>query len=78
MELLKRTPEECVMVAAHTYDLRAAKGVGMRTVYLQRWSEDRLEDMDVVRHENNWFIDARKAIKEVGGLLDVCEILAQS
>lgn len=75
MQLLQRKPEECLMVAAHAYDLRAAKKVGLRTVYLQRWSEDTQEDMAVVRGENDWFVDARPATRDGGGLLEVCEVL---
>lgn len=78
VNLLKRKPQECVMVAAHAYDLRAARGVGMRTVYLQRWSEDGQEDMAAVKAENDWFVDAREATSETGGLLEVCEILLQA
>lgn len=32
---------ECVMVAAHLGDLKAAKGVGMRTVFVERAGEER-------------------------------------
>ncbi|KAH7075080.1 haloacid dehalogenase [Paraphoma chrysanthemicola] len=40
MGLVGVQPEECVMLASHVYDLKAAKGVGMRTVYVRRESED--------------------------------------
>ncbi|KAF5309567.1 hypothetical protein D9619_012321 [Psilocybe cf. subviscida] len=33
-------PEECAMVAAHIYDLRAAAQQGMRTIYVHRPHED--------------------------------------
>ncbi|KAI0364922.1 haloacid dehalogenase [Pilatotrama ljubarskyi] len=33
-------PEKCAMVAAHIYDLRAAAGHGMKTVYVRRLTED--------------------------------------
>jgi beta-phosphoglucomutase-like phosphatase (HAD superfamily) len=33
-------PEECAMVAAHIYDLRAAAQQGMRTIYVRRPNED--------------------------------------
>jgi 2-haloacid dehalogenase len=36
MNLLKLRPEECVTVAAHAYDTRGAKAVGMKTVYVYR------------------------------------------
>ncbi|KAI1787654.1 haloacid dehalogenase [Ganoderma leucocontextum] len=35
------SPERCAMVAAHIYDLRAAAGHGMKTVYVRRPTEDR-------------------------------------
>ncbi|KAI1757319.1 HAD-like protein [Xylaria castorea] len=50
-------PEEAVMVAAHAYDLRAAKASGMHTVYVYRWTDDTAEDMDLVRRENENFLD---------------------
>ncbi|KAK7028517.1 Haloacid type II [Favolaschia claudopus] len=37
---LSLDPQNCAMVAAHVYDLRAAAGVGMRTVYIPRQGED--------------------------------------
>ena len=75
MELLQREPGECCMVAAHAYDLRAAKRAGMRTVYLWRWTEDREEDMNVVRAQNDGFVDAKEATAEGGGLSEVEEML---
>lgn len=75
MELLKRTPDECIMVAAHAYDLRAAKEVGMRTVYVQRWTEDLQEDMAAVNSQNDWFVDGREATDAEGGLLKVEQLL---
>lgn len=49
MSLVEAKPENCLMVAAHAYDLRAAKQVGLRTVYIRRWTEDTKEDMMQVR-----------------------------
>ncbi|PWY92566.1 haloacid dehalogenase [Aspergillus heteromorphus CBS 117.55] len=57
LELLQIAPEEAVMVAAHAYDLRAAKRVGMRTVYIRRETEDLDEDMDVVREGVDVFLE---------------------
>lgn len=74
MELLKRQPSECVMVAAHAYDLRAAKGVGMRTCYLRRWTEDLGEDFGVVERESDWFVDCRQATAGEGGLGGIGEM----
>lgn len=44
------------MVAAHAYDLRAAKKVGMQTVYVRRWTEDTKEDMRKVGEDVDFFI----------------------
>ncbi|OTB07542.1 hypothetical protein M426DRAFT_317848 [Hypoxylon sp. CI-4A] len=57
MGLVRVRPEEAVMVAAHAYDLRAARQLGMRTVYVYRWTDDRSEVMDEVRRENDVFLD---------------------
>lgn len=66
--------EECVMVAAHAYDLRAAAAVGMKTVYVERWTEDGAEDMEVARGEFDVFID-RKDQGETSGLARVAALL---
>ena len=57
LDLLKLRPEECVMVAAHAYDLRGAKAVGMKTVYVYRWTDDVLEDQEVIKEENNVYLE---------------------
>ena len=56
MQLLKLKPEECVTVAAHAYDTRGAKAVGMKTVYVYRWTDDILEDQEVVKKENDAYL----------------------
>ncbi|KAI0409617.1 HAD-like protein [Xylaria palmicola] len=57
LALVRVRPEQAVMVAAHAYDLRAARAVGMRTVYVHRWTDDASEDMQLVRRENEHFLD---------------------
>lgn len=47
----------------------------MQTVYLQRWTEDPLEDMEAIKVENDLFIDSRNANAESGGLLTLSDIL---
>ncbi|KAL5118474.1 hypothetical protein ACEQ8H_003650 [Pleosporales sp. CAS-2024a] len=47
-EKLRLAPSECVMVAAHLADLKAAKANGLQTVYVERlgeedWTEDEIE-----------------------------------
>ncbi len=34
------TPDKCVLVAAHIYDLQNAASHGMKTVYVRRATED--------------------------------------
>ena len=64
LELVNVKPEESVMVAAHAYDTRGAKEAGMRTVYIRRWTDDIKEDMDVVRTENDTFLEDMKGLVE--------------
>lgn len=56
LKLLKFKPEECVMVAAHTTDLKGAKAVGMKTVYIYRWTDDIREDQAAIRRENDAYL----------------------
>ena len=65
LELVKLRPEETVMVAAHAYDLRGAKVAGMRTVYVDRWTDDVVEDKGVVRGENEYFLDDMRLLPDV-------------
>lgn len=43
LSALNVKPEEIAMVAAHSYDLHAARSHGFRTIYLPRETEARLE-----------------------------------
>lgn len=56
MKLLNYGPEECVMVAAHASDLRGAKAVGMKTVYVYKWTDDIREDQEAVEKENDAYL----------------------
>jgi len=38
LEQLKLRAEECVTVAAHTLDLKGAKALGMKTIYIKKWA----------------------------------------
>ncbi|KAK4544371.1 hypothetical protein LTR36_004262 [Oleoguttula mirabilis] len=71
LELIKRAPEECVMVAAHAYDLRGARAIGMKTVYVYRWTDDVWEDQAVVRKEHDAYLE------DMEGLGDVIEMLGR-
>lgn len=67
LDLVKVRPEETVMVAAHAYDVRGAKEAGMNTVYIHRWTDDVNEDMEVVRGENDFFLEDMTRVAEVIG-----------
>lgn len=69
LEFLKRKPEGCVMVAAHAYDLRGAKAVGMKTVYVYRWTDDIREHQEAVKEENEVWLE------DMHGLVDAIERL---
>ncbi|KAL0940133.1 haloacid dehalogenase [Colletotrichum truncatum] len=56
LELVKLQAEQVVMVAAHAYDLRAAKQLGMKTIYIHRWTDDIDEDTEEVEKEFDVFL----------------------
>lgn len=64
LALVRVKPEEVVMVAAHAYDLRGAKAVGMKTVYVRRWTDDIDEDMEQVRGEVDVFLESMDTLPE--------------
>ncbi|KAF5392666.1 hypothetical protein D9757_000933 [Collybiopsis confluens] len=66
LELLQLDPEDCIMVAAHAYDLRAAATVGLRTAYVHRATEDLHEDMALVRRENSIFVSGTDGGRDSG------------
>ncbi|CAN8101833.1 unnamed protein product [Discula destructiva] len=70
LRLLRYQPEECVMVAAHAYDTRGAKKVGMRTVYVYRWTDDIREDQEVVRWEHDAYLESMEQLVEAVARLE--------
>ncbi|KAJ4385749.1 hypothetical protein N0V93_010180 [Gnomoniopsis smithogilvyi] len=68
--LLRYKPEECIMVAAHAYDTRGAKKVGMKTVYVYRWTDDIREDQEVVRGEHDAYLDSMEQLDETVAKFD--------
>lgn len=57
-------PEETAMVAAHAYDLQAAQKLGMRTVYVSRWTEDTQVDLRQVYEDMDAFIGSVRGDKQ--------------
>jgi len=74
LELMGLEAAECMMVAAHAYDLRAAAKVGMRTAYIHRTTEDLNEDMSQVKQEVDTFLDGTTG-KQGGGLCALADLL---
>ncbi|RFU34078.1 hypothetical protein B7463_g2223, partial [Scytalidium lignicola] len=61
LSLLEIEPNQAVMVAAHAYDLRAAKKMlGLKTAYIYRDTEDLDEEMDLVKNEVDLFFRGAK------------------
>lgn len=69
LQLVGVQPEASVMVAAHAWDNRGGKEVGMKTVYIHRWTDDINEDMEVVRAENDYFLEDMTDLAAVIGRL---------
>ena len=69
LKLVKVKPEESVMVAAHAYDVRGGRAAGMKTVYIHRWTDDINEDMEIVKGENDFFLEDMTTLAEVIGRL---------
>jgi hypothetical protein len=58
------------MVAAHAYDLRAAKKAGVKTVYVRRRTEDTMEDMEQVQRDVDLFLGGTESDAEGTGVQD--------
>ncbi|MCJ1280617.1 hypothetical protein MMC21_008446 [Puttea exsequens] len=69
LELVGVRAEEAVMVAAHADDVRGGREAGMRTVYVKRWTDDVSLDVEVVRWENDFFLEDMTGLVEVIGQL---------
>ncbi|PVH95334.1 HAD-like protein [Periconia macrospinosa] len=65
LKLIGAEPQEVVKVAAHAYDLRGAKRVGMKTVYVRRWTDDIEEDMEALKGEFNVFLEDMRDLEDV-------------
>lgn len=50
------------------------KGVGMKTVYVERWTDDGEEEMELAKREFDGFVDG-KVEGETGGLARMADLL---
>ncbi|MCJ1280341.1 hypothetical protein MMC21_008168 [Puttea exsequens] len=74
LELMQVKAGEAVMVAAHAEDLRAARKVGMKTVYVRRKREGLQEDVEAVRGDVDFFIDGTGE-GEGKGMAELAELM---
>ncbi|CAE6464731.1 unnamed protein product [Rhizoctonia solani] len=58
IKLLGLKPDEIAMVAAHEYDLEAAKNHGMKTIYIDRDTEDTLINKSALRGRFDLYIES--------------------
>lgn len=68
-QLVKVKPEESVLVAALAWHNRGGKEAGMKTVYIHRWTDDINEDMELVKGENDFFLEDMTNLAVVIGQL---------
>ncbi|KAF2815555.1 haloacid dehalogenase [Mytilinidion resinicola] len=66
LRLMGVEPHNAMMVAAHAYDLRAAKTIGLETAYIYRSTEDLDEDMQAVKRDVDIFLDGRNGTLDCG------------
>lgn len=64
LQLVKLQPEEVVLVAAHAYDLRGAQKVGLRTIYIHRWTDDIDEDREKVKTEFDFYLKNMESLSD--------------
>ncbi|KAK2592347.1 hypothetical protein QQS21_009967 [Conoideocrella luteorostrata] len=64
LQLIGLQPEEVVMVAAHAYDLRGAQRVGMKTIYIHRWTDDVDENMEHVKTEFDVYLEDMSSLPD--------------
>ena len=62
LQLIDAQPHEVIKVAAHAWDLRGAKEVGIKTVYVRRWTDDIEEDMTALKDEFDGFLDGMQGL----------------
>ncbi|KAG7442822.1 haloacid dehalogenase [Guyanagaster necrorhizus] len=74
INFLDLKPEECLMVASHAYDLRAAARTGMKTAYIHRSTEDPEEDIDHLRQTFDFFVEGTDG-SDISGLVKLANIL---
>lgn len=75
-EKLNLAPNQCVMVAAHLNDLRAAKQNGLQTIYVERRGEEDWDEGEIAMARQEGWVDMWVALgHESQGFVTVAERL---
>jgi 2-haloacid dehalogenase len=75
-EKLNLPANECVMVAAHLNDLKAAKQNGLQTIYVERPGEEDWGEVEVKKARSEGWVDLWVSIKDDSkGFVTVAEKL---
>lgn len=68
LEILKQRAKDCVSVAVHAYNLRGAKAVGMKTIYVRRWTGDVRGrsggHQELIRRESDAYLEGKRELDE--------------
>lgn len=67
-------PTQCAMVAAHLFDLKAAKALGFYTIYVEREQEEAFTTEQIEQAKKDGFVDIWVGIND-GGFLEVARRL---
>ncbi|KAK5341811.1 hypothetical protein LTR98_002605 [Exophiala xenobiotica] len=67
-------PGECALVAAHLGDLKAARGCGYQTIYIERSKEEAWPSEDIAKAKKEAWVDMWIGLDEgAGGFLEVAK-----
>lgn len=68
-------PSECALVAAHLGDLKAAKGVGYQTIYIDRLQEEGWSKEEVQKARDDGWVDLWIDLDQgEGGFLEIARV----
>lgn len=65
LKLVKYKPQQCLTVAAHVVNLRGAKAVGMRTIYIHRSTDDIEEDLNDIQNEFDYVLNDMRDLAKI-------------
>lgn len=67
-------PQECALIAAHLRDLKAARGCGYQTIYIERAQEESWSSEDAAKAKQEGWVDMWIGLDEgKGGFLEIAK-----